>query len=109
MIIIMYIYNWYHSITTSIHFIYTNTDYNIHDAFPLLYSPCFTPLASLAPLAPLFDPLHLLGTLRAVTGSVHLGLRLLVNCPPHFPSLAHIPPPPKSRPPGVSHLQIYIH
>ncbi len=101
MITIMYIYNWYHSVTTSIH-LYTRTQITMY----LMHSPCFIPLASLAPL---FGPLHLLGTLRAVTGSVHFGLRLLVNCPPHFPSLAHIPPPPKSRPPGVSHLQIYIH
>jgi hypothetical protein len=30
-------------------------------------------------LTPLWYPLYLLGTLLAVTGSVHLGLRLLVN------------------------------
>jgi hypothetical protein len=36
-------------------------------------------LVSFAPLVPLYNPLHLLGTLLAVTGSVHLGLRLLVN------------------------------
>jgi hypothetical protein len=83
MIIIMYIYNWCHSIATSIH-LYTQ----IQIAMFTMHSPCFIPLA---PLAPLYDPLHLLGTLRAVTGSVHLGLCLLVNCPLHFPSLAHIP------------------
>jgi hypothetical protein len=50
---------------------YMNTDYNIHGAFPLLF--CL-PL-----LIPLCSPFYLLGTLLAVTGSVHLGLRLLVN------------------------------
>jgi hypothetical protein len=54
-------------------FIYTNIDYNVHGAFPLLY--CL-PLP--IPLTPLSNPLSL-GTLLAVTGSVHLGLRLLVN------------------------------
>ncbi len=49
---------------------YTYTGYNIHSAIPLL----FTPLAE-----PLLNPFYLLGTLLAVTGSVHLGLRLLVN------------------------------
>jgi hypothetical protein len=46
----------------------------IHGAFPLLLSP----LADL-PLSPLLPYFYLLGTLLAVTGSVHLGLRLLVN------------------------------
>ncbi len=36
-------------------------------------------LAPLAPLAPLVPLLYLLGTLLAVTGSVHLVPRLLVN------------------------------
>jgi hypothetical protein len=40
------------------------------------YSPCWFPFV------PFLCPLHLLGTLLAVTGSVHLGLRLLVNWPP---------------------------
>jgi hypothetical protein len=56
-------------------FIYTNTDYSVHDAFPLL---------------PLL-PFHLLGTLLAVTGSVHPGLRLLVNWTPQFPPLLIYP------------------
>jgi hypothetical protein len=46
----------------------------IHGAFPLLLSP----LAS-SPFLPLCIPFYLLGTLLAVTGIVHLGLRLLVN------------------------------
>jgi hypothetical protein len=53
---------------------YTNTDYNVRGAFPLLFiSPCGFPFV------PPSDPFYLLGTLLAVTGSVHLGLRLLVN------------------------------
>ncbi len=47
-------------------------------AHPLCF---FSPLADspLSPLAPPSTPFYLLGTLLAVTGSVHLGLRLLVN------------------------------
>jgi hypothetical protein len=39
----------------------------------LLISPCQFPFL------PLCTPFYLLGTLLAVTGIVHLGLRLLVN------------------------------
>ncbi len=72
MIIIILLYNWYHSITTDIH-LYTRTQIICTWRIPLAL------LSPLAPLATLSDPLHLLGTLLAVTGSVHLGLRLLVN------------------------------
>ncbi len=66
---------------------YTSTDYNIHCAFPLLFY-----LSLLILLAPLSNPFYLLGTLLAVTGSVHLGLRLLVNWPPlSKPSPLQIP------------------
>ncbi len=42
-------------------------------------SPCFLfPLAD-SPLLPFLVPFTYLETLLAVTGSVHLGLRLLVN------------------------------
>ncbi len=45
-------------------------------------SPCFFfPLAGF-PLSPFFVPFTYLETLLAVTGSVHLVLRLLVNRPP---------------------------
>ncbi len=54
----------------------------------------------LLPLLPLFVPFHLLGTLLAVTGSVHLFLGLLA---------AHVAPHLKSRPPGFFQTQIYIH
>jgi hypothetical protein len=51
--------------------------YNYTWCIPLAFiSPCRFPFVS-----PLL-PLYLLGTLLAVTGSVHLGLRLLVNWPP---------------------------
>ncbi len=61
----------------------------------MAHSPLlFTPLAN-SPLFPFLTPFYLLGTLLAVTGSVHLGLRLLVNWPP----LSH-PPPPNSQNPN---------
>jgi hypothetical protein len=66
----MHIYNWYHSITTGIHYIHKHR-LQCTCAFPLLYSPCWPPLL------PFLIVLYLLGTLLAVTGSVHLGLRLL--------------------------------
>ncbi len=67
---------------------YTNTDYSIHGA-----SPCFlSPLAD-SLLLPLLDPLTYLETLLAVTGSVHLGLRLLVNWPPLCQPFPNPPPP----------------
>jgi hypothetical protein len=45
---------------------YTNMDYNMHGAIPLLFLP-------------LLIPFTYLETLLAVTGSIHPGLRLLVN------------------------------
>jgi hypothetical protein len=69
----MHIYNWYHSNVPGIHSVH-NINYNIHGALPLLFlSPCCLPFV------PLSGPFYLLGTLLAVTGFVHLGLRLLVN------------------------------
>jgi hypothetical protein len=53
---------------------YTNTDYDIHGAIPLLFSPLADSL-----LLPFLVPFTYLETLLAVTESVHLGLRLLVN------------------------------
>jgi hypothetical protein len=70
-------YNWYQSIATVI-LSYTQTQITIYMA----HSPCFlSPLAS-SLLLPFPTPSYLLGTLLAVTGSVHVGLRLLVNWPP---------------------------
>jgi hypothetical protein len=74
MIIIMHIYNWCHSITTSIH-LYTQTQITMYMRIPLAL---LSPLAD-SPYSLFQPPFHLLGTLLAVTGSVHLGLRLLVN------------------------------
>jgi hypothetical protein len=54
---------------------YTNTDYNLHGAIPLLL---LSPLAD-SLLLPFLIHFTYLETLLAVTGSVHLGLRLLVN------------------------------
>jgi hypothetical protein len=56
MIIIMHIYNWYHSITTGIH-LHTQiqiTMYMVHSPC-FIVSPCWFPL--LIPLAPLSNPL----------------------------------------------------
>jgi hypothetical protein len=85
----MHIYNWYHSITTGILLCTrTRTQFILYMA----HSPCFlSPLAD-SHLLPFSTPLYLLGTLLAVTGSVHLVPRLLVNYLPQFPHLAHIPP-----------------
>jgi hypothetical protein len=55
-------------------------------------------------LLPFPGPLYLLGTLLAVTGSVHPGPRLLVNWSHHFhpsPSVPHLLPIQKSQPLGV--------
>jgi hypothetical protein len=55
--------------------------YNYIRRIPLAsISPLLTPLC--LPFVPFLTPFYLLGTLLAVTGSVHLGLRLLVNWPP---------------------------
>jgi hypothetical protein len=63
-IIVIHIYNWYLSIVPSI-VLYTRRDMSyVHGIFS------FAPLSTL---------LYLLGTLLAVTGSVHLVPRLLVN------------------------------
>jgi hypothetical protein len=73
----MHIYNWYQSIATVI-LLCTQTQITIYMA----HSPCFlSPLAG-SLLLPLPTPFYLLGTLLAMTGSVHHGLRLLVNWPP---------------------------
>ncbi len=73
-IIIMYIYNWCHSNVTGTHYIHEHRlQYTWR--IPLAF---LSPLAD-SPLLPFPTPLYLLGTLLAVTGSVHLGLRLLVN------------------------------
>jgi hypothetical protein len=54
---------------------YTNTDYNVCGSIPLL----FISLLLVSLLLPFLVPLTYLETLLAVTGSVHLGPRLLVN------------------------------
>jgi hypothetical protein len=76
----MYIHNWYHSNVSSI-LLYTQIQVTIYMAHsPYFFSPLAdSPSSTLAPLSPLSTPFYLLGTLLAVTGSVHLGIRLLVN------------------------------
>jgi hypothetical protein len=56
---------------------YTYKDYNICGANPLLLPSLADP-----PFVPFFVPFTYLESLLAVTGSVHLSLRLLVNWPP---------------------------
>ncbi len=90
----MHIYNWYQSIATVI-LLCTQTQITIYMA----HSPCFlSPLAS-SLLLPFSTPFYLLGTLLAVTGSVHLGLRLLVNWPPLSQPFPQTLPPPNSQNP----------
>jgi hypothetical protein len=73
-IIIMRIYNWYHSIAVVI-LLCTQTQIIIYMA----RSPCFFLPLLIPSCSPFQPPSTYLGTLLAVTGSVHLGLRLLVN------------------------------
>jgi hypothetical protein len=73
-IIIMHIYNWYHLNVTGIHYVH---EYRLQYIW-------HSPLAFLSPLAdslllPFLIPFTYLESLLAVTGSVHPGLRLLVN------------------------------
>ncbi len=72
-------HNWYHSNISGILYVHGHELQftTIHGALPLL----LLPLAS-SPFLPFVHPFYLLGTLLAVTGSIHLGLRLLVNWPP---------------------------
>jgi hypothetical protein len=84
------------SFKRSRHSIYTRTQITIYMA----HSPCFlSPLAD-SLLLPFLTPFYLLGTLLAVTGSVHLGLRLLVNWPPLSQPSPQSLPPPNSQNPG---------
>ncbi len=70
----MHIYNWYHSNVTGIHYVHEDRlQYTWRN--PLAF---FSPLAD-SLLLPFPIPFTYLETLLAVTGSVHLGLRLLVN------------------------------
>ncbi len=65
--------------TSQAFYIYTNTGYNaqLYMALPFALSPLAD--SALLPIAPSSTPFYLLGTLVAVTGSVHPGPRLLVN------------------------------
>jgi hypothetical protein len=62
----MHIYNWRHSNVTGIHYVH---EYRLQ----------YTWRNPLAFYLPFLVPFTYLETLLAVTGSVHLGLRLLVN------------------------------
>jgi hypothetical protein len=90
----MHIYNWYHSNVSGIHYVHEYR-FSIYGAIPLL----FIPLAE-SPLLPFWTPFTYLETLLAVTGSVHLSLRLLVNWPPLSQPFPQSLPPPNSQNPG---------
>jgi hypothetical protein len=83
----MHIYNWYHSITTSILLCTRDEDGYVHEHL-LSFSP-------LAPLAPLLGPLQLTWNPpccdRIRPPRSQVARKLL----PYFPPLAHIPPLPK--------------
>ncbi len=82
----MHIYNWYHSNVSDVLYVHEHR---------LQYTWCI-PLAFCLPLLiPLCSPFYLLGTLLAVAGSVHLGLRLLVNWPPLSQPFPQTLPPSK--------------
>ncbi len=87
----MHIYNWHHSNATGIHYVH---EYRLQYTWRI-------PLAFDSPLLPLLTPLYLLGTLLAVTGSVHLGLRLLVNWPSLSQPFPQSLPPPNSPEPRL--------
>jgi hypothetical protein len=94
----MHIYNWYHSNIPDIHYIHEHRlQYTWH--IPLAFSP----LAD-SPLLLFLTPFFLLGTLLAVTGSVHLDLRLLVNWPPLSQPFPQTLPPPNSQNPDYPRL-----
>ncbi len=91
----MHIYNWYHSNVTGIHYVH---EYRLQYIWRLplaFYLPLLIPFCS--PFWPLFTYME---TLLAVTGSAHLGLRLLVNWLPISHPLPQSLPPPNSRNPG---------
>ncbi len=60
-------------------------------SFPRSLCSLCPPCSPCSPWSP-YSLFHFLGTLLAVTGSVHLGLRLLVNWTPHFPVLCSLAP-----------------
>jgi hypothetical protein len=96
-IIIMHIYNWYHSITTSI-LSYTRDDID-----------CMYTIIPLAPLAPLVRPSSLTWNPPCCDRIRLPHSRVARKLTPHFPHLPHVAPYLKSRPPGVFQIQIDIH
>ncbi len=93
----MYMHNWYHSNVSSILYIH---GHNHNVQLYMAHSPCFylpLQISLCLPFCPLF---YLLRTLLAVTGSVHLGLRLLVNWPPLSQPFTQTLPPPNSQNPN---------
>ncbi len=94
-LLLLYVHNWHHSLTADIplHYVYEHglQCINVHGAPPCSYSPLLIPFC-FSLLLPFPAPFYLLGTLLAVTGSVHLSPRLLVNWPPLTQPSPHPPP-----------------
>ncbi len=98
----MYIHNWYHSNVSGILYIHEHR-LQYEWRIPLAFAPLAdSPFVSL--LSPLSTPFYFLGTLLAVTGSVHLGLRLLVNCPTLSQPFPQTLPLPNSQNPNYQRL-----
>ncbi len=100
-IIIMHIYIWYHSLLQSFRYIHRI------DRLCTWLSPS-SPCSPCSPCS-LCSPFHLLGTLLAVTGSVHLFLGLLINWPLYFPHLPIWPPTRNPDPLGFPRPKIDTH
>jgi hypothetical protein len=96
----MHICNWYHSITTGIHLhIYTNINYNVHGAFPLLYC-----IPLLIPLAPLSNPLSLTWNTPCYDRIRPPRSQVACKLTSPFSTLSPTLPPPNSQNPGYQRL-----
>ncbi len=81
---------------------YTNTDYNIHGAIPLLFiSPCWIPFA------PLSNPLHLLGNPPSCDRIRPPWSQVAFKLTSPFPTLSPIPPPSKFPEPRLSSASLW--
>jgi hypothetical protein len=90
----MHVYNWYHShVQTFI--MYTNTDYNIHGAFPL---------PSLFPLPPLSDPPLLTWNPPSCDRIRPPQSQVACKLTPRYLTLSPNPPPPNSQNPITQRL-----
>ncbi len=97
----MHIYNWCHSNITGI-LMYTNIDYNIHGAIPLLFvSPCWIPFA------PPSNPLYLLGNPPSCDRIRPLWSQVACKLTSPFSTLSPIPPPSTFPEPRLSSASLW--